>query len=90
MTAIAEESQTTSGQPTPYDLANRGWHIFPADHPELPECAGPKSDQHEPTTCDQRGSSVISRRGASTSKPATPRYGSATKARCSTAVQLSL
>jgi hypothetical protein len=44
---------------TPYEsaleLAARGWHVFPADHPDLPQCAGPKSDQHDPKICEKRG-----------------------------------
>lgn len=31
-----------------YDLAAHGWHVFPVDHPALPECAG----LHTTTLCD--------------------------------------
>jgi hypothetical protein len=35
--------------------ASAGIHVFPADHPELPQCAGIKTAEHDPTTCDKRG-----------------------------------
>ena len=33
---------------SPYDLASQGLHVFPVDHPSLPECAG----LHNTSPCD--------------------------------------
>lgn len=35
-------------------LAGRGFAVFPADHPALPQCSG-IGKWHDPTTCEQRG-----------------------------------
>jgi hypothetical protein len=45
----------TQDQPTPYELTERGWYVFPADHPELDRCAGLKTETHNPETCVERG-----------------------------------
>jgi hypothetical protein len=49
--------------------ASAGIHVFPADHPELPQCAGVKTAEHDPTTCDKRGKHPVVKwdTGASTS-----------------------
>jgi hypothetical protein len=54
---------------SPLELAQRDWYVFPADHPDLPQCAGVKSDQHDPKTCDKRGKCPVIKwdTGASTS-----------------------
>jgi hypothetical protein len=44
---------------TPYEsalkLAEHGWYVFPADHPDLPQCVGVQTAEHNPATCDKRG-----------------------------------
>jgi hypothetical protein len=59
---------------TPYEsalelAAERGWYVFPADHPDLPQCAGIKTAEHDPATCRQRGKHPVMKwdTGASTS-----------------------
>jgi hypothetical protein len=37
------------------ELAGRGLHVFPVDHPELPTCAGIRTATHDPATCTDRG-----------------------------------
>lgn len=46
---------TTTVLDTALSLASRGWHIFPVDHPSLPQCAGLRTAAHDPATCTQRG-----------------------------------
>jgi hypothetical protein len=36
-------------------LAAAGMYVFPVDHPELSQCAGPKTLDHDPATCKDRG-----------------------------------
>jgi hypothetical protein len=36
-------------------LAASGIYVFPVDHPDLPVCAGLRTPEHDPKTCDQRG-----------------------------------
>jgi hypothetical protein len=64
----------TSAELTPYNLAleqaeARDWYVFPADHPDLPQCAGVKTAEHDPATCDKRGKHPVIKwdTGASTS-----------------------
>jgi hypothetical protein len=33
-------------------LAKLGIHVFPVDHPDLPQCAGLKTAEHDPAKCD--------------------------------------
>ena len=49
--------------------AERGWHVFPTDHPDLPQCAAAKTPDHDPVTCDKRGKHPVIKwdTGASTS-----------------------
>ncbi|HKT05193.1 MAG TPA: bifunctional DNA primase/polymerase [Rugosimonospora sp.] len=32
-----------------------GWYVFPVDHPDLPQCVGMRTDEHNPATCTKRG-----------------------------------
>jgi hypothetical protein len=50
--------QITTGMPqleAALALASAGMYVFPVDHPELPQCAGPKTPGHDPATCEDRG-----------------------------------
>lgn len=50
--------QQQAAEPTPVAeavrLAGRGFALFPADHPALPQCSG-IGKWHDPATCEQRG-----------------------------------
>jgi len=35
--------------------ARRGWYVHPVDHPYSVRCAGPRTDAHDPDTCEKRG-----------------------------------
>lgn len=36
-------------------MAERGFYVFPVDHPALEHCAGIKTESHDPATCTERG-----------------------------------
>ena len=68
-TTAPQLTSDMSQQEAALAMAEVSWYVFPADHPELPMCAGPPTGGHDPATCDQRGKHPVIKwaTGASTS-----------------------